>query len=335
MPDIKQFFAAELVDVTCQVHFPLFCVDMSTPETLRNSVEAIVCSKYTPDQVKGMLGVVKANAQDMFSEDEKASIFEGVESSETSPFAIQLSADNYPLLYEALDQMSKRAATASEEGNSEEDKTLQSKLDEALASIETVTAEKEELSGKVASLANELEKVRGDLAAAEELMSSNDLAGEVQSLKETLVAKETAVNLLTDKLAALTASVHESLAKEAAHLAVQLNKAVASNKSFEELLAFYAARTDESLTDTVSDFTLEVGTVDGTGILNESLKVANPTLVEENIETDVQAAGKTIADVKEVAEQLYTSITHEEEETYLISGITQEELAQIKSQTSV
>lgn len=348
MPDITiaAFYAAKLVDEKCLVSINIFKVDTSTHESLIESVDAIRKSNHTPEQVAGMLAVVKANAADMFSEEERASLFTDIPDAGTEPFAISIEADgNYPLIYEALDQLAADAPAPVEETETVAKADFDAAVTEKESKITELTQASDADKARISELEAEIEKLRSDLAEAtrpadeDTAEKLSELETKVSELTETNATLSSQLETLRSELADFAALKHDSLVKEAARLALEQSKAVAKGKDFDTICETLAARSEDSLSDMIADMKLEreealaEGSAEAQTPAVESVpQVTDPTvpvLVDETTELDPK-------DPEGTAKQLYEGITEDTQSTeiYMMCGLSEAELKEIFGNTT-
>lgn len=314
---IAPFHAARLWVERCQVELPFYPVDTTSHESLMESVETIQKSSHTPDEIKGMLAVVKAKAAEMFSEEELTQIFQDTAESDGAPFTIVVGSENWPLILEALDQLT---ASIPEPAESVEDKTPE--LETKIAELEGQVAEKdtkiEELTAKVR------EFTQGDYDPEGLRAKVSELESRLASLAQESSAKDETIDTLRSQLAEFAALKHDSLVKEAARLAGELKRAIAKDKGFEELCDALATRTDESLSDMIEDMKLELSSSETEEAAPEASSevtegvapVQDPTIPVAPVEQLEQSGTKSKPTVEELAEQLHSTITEEPDGIY-------------------
>lgn len=394
---IAPFFAARIVDERVRVEVPFYFVNTSDHESLLESVEAIKLSHKTAEQISGMLAVVKAKAADMFSEDERASLFKDVAESDGTPYTFKLEAQgNHTLLYEALDQMTAQVKTpeapAKEDTAVSDLKKQVAELTEELDCINCITeavvpfqnlplasedttwdagearkALKEWASDKEGEVnwnkyrkgfcwydsaesdkasaykfpiatveSDKLVAVPAAISAAAGRLESSNISDpdkndiknhlekyykkmdkdapwskkeDVQPSDNKVVELETKVSELTEANATLSSTIetlraemvefqvlkHDSVVKEAARLAIDLERAFTKDKSFEDVCNALTVRTDESLEDMISDCKLEV-------IPGKKAEEAASEEPESSGEVTEQVEDPTLQNTKGVAE---------------------------------
>jgi hypothetical protein len=313
---ITPFHAARLVDEDYQIGLPLYKVDTSTVETLLESVEAITKSSRTAEEIKQILAVVKAKAGEMLTEEESAKLFNNVGESDGTPYSIKIGSENYPLIYEALDQLT--AGVAEPVDTTE----LETKLSDLESQVAAKEAQITELTAKLEE--KPTETVEGDYDPEGLKAKTAELETEVGALKDEIASKETAIQTLRTELAEYAGLKHDSLVAEAARLATELGRAIAKDKSFDELCGALTVRTDESLSDMIVDAKSELETKEAAEPKTEVPVVEQ---VEDPTVTIVTegAAPAPQKSVEEIADELHSTITEDKSAAEVYSLIFEED----------
>jgi len=116
----KLDYAAKLIDEASKIEMDLYPIELTSKESVISVVSELTKSAHTPEQIKAMLGYVLAKGKEFITPEDKETLFQGVEESDT-PCTIPVTPENYQLIYKFIEDNTSSTAEASPTGEVIED----------------------------------------------------------------------------------------------------------------------------------------------------------------------------------------------------------------------